>query len=101
MSTKRPTIPQINKPSISKRSNITKKMSDISPSRSLKRINTSVSVKSTVQPATKKKTIEKLGICYELLECKGEIIGKRMSKNKCKSLKGKSWKPTNGKCQPI
>lgn len=99
MSSKRPTIPKINKPSISKRSKIAK-VSKISPSSSLKRINTTVSATSSVHPQPKKKIIEKLGTCYELLECKGEIIGRRISKNKCKSLKGKSWKPINGKCQP-
>ena len=100
MSTKRPTIPTINKPSISKRSKIAK-VTKISPSRSLKHINTTVSAKSSVHPQPKKKIIEKLGTCYELIECKGEIIGRRISKNKCKSLKGKSWKPINGKCQGI
>lgn len=101
MSSKRPTIPQINKPSISKRSKIAKKVSKISPPRSLKRINTTVSTKPSAHPQPKKKIIEKLGTCYELLECNGEIIRRRISKNKCKSLKGKSWKPINGKCQPI
>ncbi|HET6516848.1 MAG TPA: hypothetical protein VFG25_01335 [Nitrosopumilaceae archaeon] len=48
----------------------------------------------------RKKDVIKLGTCYKNTGCRGPVLLKRVSKARCKSANGKSWKGARG-CQSI
>lgn len=52
---------------------------------------------------TELKNDPNLGTCYQRENCQGEMTAKgRVSKQKCKELKGKSWRHlTTGECEEI
>lgn len=92
---RRPTIPRIERPSISRRKNLTKK---IGPSFSSRKAR---SIKQTgMASKDKKKRVVRLGTCYKNVGCKGEILLRRVSKVKCRAVGGKSWKGSRG-CEEI
>ena len=99
MSIQRPTIrkpkmPKIKKPLISKRKRIVKK----SPTLSTGRIKTKTPQKKHI--THKKPTKLIVGTCYLEENCKG-VISRKVTKAQCKRQGGKSWKKTGGKCEKI
>lgn len=91
---RRPSTPKIKTPRLLRRKN---------PSKSIKaKIRTkrpSLTGGKTIKK-DRKKAVIKLGICYKNTGCRGPILLKRVSKTRCKSANGKSWKGVRG-CQSI
>ena len=91
---RKPKVPKIKKPLVSKRKRIVK----ISPSLSLGRIKTTVSAKKTIKH--KKTTKTPIGTCYRETNCKG-ILSRKVTKTQCRSKGGKSWKEADGICKKL
>ncbi|MGY5150088.1 MAG: hypothetical protein ACW9W3_08485 [Candidatus Nitrosopumilus sp. bin_68KS] len=91
---KRPKVPKIKKPLISKRKRIVKK----TPSFSLGRIKSTITTK---KPDMRKKTTKTpLGTCYLENNCKG-VLARKVTKAQCKNQGGKSWKKAGGMCEKL
>ncbi|AFS82219.1 hypothetical protein [Candidatus Nitrosopumilus sediminis] len=90
---RKPKIPKIKKPLISKRKRIVKK----APTLSVGRIKTKTSHKKHI---THKKHTTIVGTCYLEENCKG-VISRKITKSQCKRQGGKSWKKVGGKCEKL
>ncbi|MFB5620774.1 MAG: hypothetical protein ACE5RC_06560, partial [Nitrosopumilus sp.] len=86
---RKPKIPKIKKPLISKRKRIVKKASTLS----VGRIKTKTSHKKHITHKKHTKTI--VGTCYLEENCKG-VISRKITKSQCKRQGGKSWKKVGG-----
>jgi len=91
---RKPKIPKIKKPLISKRKRIVKK----APTLSVGRIKTKTVNKKHI--THKKPTKIAVGTCYLEENCKG-VTSRKVTKTQCKRQGGKSWKKTGGKCEKI
>lgn len=49
---------------------------------------------------SKKKKTAPLGTCFGGLKCTGKILSRKVTKNYCKKIGGKSWKGSKG-CEQI
>lgn len=92
---KKPSIPRIKKPLISKRKRIVKKISSLGK-KNVQPKN------SKVKHPTKKRTRHKiiLGTCYFNQNCKG-VLSRKITKTNCKKIGGKSWKKIEGACENL
>ena len=91
---RKPKIPKIKKPLISKRKRIVKK----APTLSVGRIKTKAVHKKHI--THKKPTKISVGTCYLEENCKG-VTSRKVTKAQCKRQGGKSWKKTGGKCEKV
>ena len=57
--------------------------------------NVKIGSASNLRP-DKKKRNQNLGICYSEKDCKGDVLFQKVTKAKCKSAGGKSWKGNRG-----
>lgn len=91
---RKPKIPKIKKPLISKRKRIVKK----TPTLSVGRIKTKTVHKKHI---THRKPVKiNVGTCYLEENCKG-VISKKVTKTQCRRQGGKSWKKKGGKCEKL
>lgn len=90
---KRPSTRKIKTPRLARKKNLGK---------SIKKIGTSkpTLVRGRTVKKDKKKSVVRLGTCYENEGCRGKILLRRVSKGRCKKAGGKSWKGVRG-CQTI
>ena len=86
---KRPGIPKITRPSISKRKRLVSK----TPSLSKKRI---IAKTTSTKHVTKKSSRKiSLGTCYLQTDC-SKVLTRKVTRQQCKKQGGKSWKKTGG-----
>ena len=91
---RRPRIPKIKKPLVTKRKRIVKKSATLS----MGRVKTKIP--STKISKTKKHSKTPLGTCYVEKNCVG-VLAKKVSKTQCRTFGGKSWKKSGGNCEKL